>query len=195
MNIRLATIVLLCMVCIQAKAQTFPEEKDGSPVYYRIMSAATDYAGQGRCLALLPEFSSRQHYGQLPQGNHQEIHQESHPDDQAGLAKSPYLGDAVVQDVRDGETQHPGRHSKRAKLEYLRLEQITGNQTGTEQHPHYHQGYTHGFLLFHFLFFFKKRLPSTLRVNINYLLPFRCFLHAPGVQPKRRIKARWKRLM
>lgn len=50
MNIRLANIVLLCMVCMQAKAQTFPEEKDGSPVYYRIMSAAADYAGQERCL-------------------------------------------------------------------------------------------------------------------------------------------------
>ena len=54
-----------------------------------------------------PEGSCREQHGKLSDGNNEEVHEKSQPDEQAHLAVAPNFGDNVVDDVRNRKTRKP----------------------------------------------------------------------------------------
>ena len=87
--------------------------------------------------------------GDGAEGDDEEVHEESHPDDEPGFAESPDLGDAVVEDVGDGEDDDAGCEGEGADLEDFCPEQVGSYETDTKKYPHQHEGYAYSTVCFH----------------------------------------------
>ena len=88
----------------------------------------------------LPEGWGRNDSGNATQRHDEEVHQETHPDDETGLAESPHLGDAVVEDVRDREDdESAGERDVAIDAEYFGLQEIGGDEAYAEEDAHQHE--------------------------------------------------------
>lgn len=77
--------------------------------------------------------------------DHEEVHQEACPDDEACLTVAPHLCDTVVEDVRDGEDDETaGERYVAPDAEYLGFQQVGSDESHTEEDSHQHEEDTDG---------------------------------------------------
>ena len=100
----------------------------------------------------LPERRGGQGHGRLGQKDEEEVHGKARPNDEPCLAESPHLGDAVIDDVRDGKDDEAGRDGECTDLHHFGFEQVGCDEADTEKYPHEHEGYRYGLVLHMFLF-------------------------------------------
>lgn len=86
----------------------------------------------------------------------EEVHRESCPYQQAGLAVTPHFTDAVVDNVRDWKNEQSARQTDGTGSNLLGLKHVCRNQANTEEYAEKHEQHTHVLLLFlHFLVFYE----------------------------------------
>ena len=136
--------VLLCIPCHQ-RAHKEGYEAGGGKAWGK----AEDVIEVG---SALPVWGGREKHGELEYRHDKEVDGKTHPDNETCLAVAPHLGDAVVQDIRDGKEKDCRRKGDIANHEDLGGHKVGNNKAGTEQDAKQHVGRRNGGV-FHILFF------------------------------------------
>ena len=110
-------------------------------------------------LLALPERGGGQGHGCQPQPYDEEVHGKAAPDDEPCLAEAPHFGDAVVDDVGDGEHEQPCRYGEASQLDDFGLEEVCRDEAYVEQYAEQHEW--DGYLLFHRSCFLRGFLEYT----------------------------------
>ena len=100
----------------------------------------TKYGMEARFV--VPIGCARNPVAQSSHCDEEKVHGKAAPYQQAGLAKTPYFANTVVDNVRHGENNQPTRQADGAYSYLLGLQQVCQNEANTKQYAEKHKQHT-----------------------------------------------------